>query len=173
MKKLFSTALFITLLSLATLAQAGDSDLSSGKYTLHAYTLSNGAPVDSKENLYIFTNAMDSAFNKDESYSHDSIEGINGERFQGITLKAAYAPTSTITFHSSIGLTNTSSDERLDYTERIGWELDLGMAYKFLDNFAYEVHFGYMDTGQLFTESNKYADIENITIVTNKLTMSF
>ena len=173
MRKLLSTFLLLAGLSFVANAQAADNSLQSGKYTLHAYTLSNGAPTGSQQNLYVFSKAMDSAFNKDESFAHHTIEGINGERFQGITLKAAYAPTSTITFHSSIGLTDTSTDERLDYTDRIGWELDLGMAYKFLDNFAYEVHFGYMDTGQLFTESNKYADIENITIVTNKLTMSF
>lgn len=173
MRTVLSTFLILAVISLVATAQAAENGLLSGKYTLHAYTLSNGAPIDSQENLYVFSKAMGSAFNKDESFAQHTIEGINGERFQGITLRAAYAPTSTITFHSSIGLTDTSTDERLDYTDRIGWELDLGMAYKFLDNFAYEVHFGYMDTGQLFTESNKYADIENITIVTNKLTMSF
>jgi hypothetical protein len=116
---------------------------------------------------------MNTAFNRDGDFPHTNLKAIDKNHFQGIALKAAYSPTSSITLHSSIGLTDTSNDERLDYTDRLGWELDLGMAYNFLGNFAYEIHFGYMDTGQLFTESNRYTDIEDITIVTNKLTMSF
>lgn len=183
MKTFFSTSLLALLLCLAVNVQAAGSGLQTGGYTLHAYTLSNGDPAYSQKdnsyntiafhNLYIFSNAMDTAFSRDSDFLNAGSPGINTDQYQGIALKAAYSPTSAITFHSSIGLTDTSSDERLDYTERLGWELDLGMAYKFLGKFAYEVHFGYMDTGQLFTESNRYADIEDITIVTNKLTMSF
>ena len=183
MKNILSTALLAVLLCLAVNAQAAGKDLQSGEYTLQAYTLTNGNPVISQKsnsyntvashNLYIFSSAMDTAFNRDGDFPHANLKAIDIDHFQGITLKAAYSPTSSITLHSSIGLTDTSNDERLDYTDRLGWELDLGMAYNFLDKFAYEIHFGYMDTGQLFTESNRYADIENITIVTNKLTMSF
>jgi hypothetical protein len=179
MKNIFSTVLFVFIFCLVANAQAAGGGPLTGEYTLHAYTLSNGDPVNTLKdnsyntvafhNLYIFSNAMDTAFSRDSDFLNTG----PGDRFQGIALKAAYSPTSAITFHSSIGFTDTSSDERLDYTDRLGWELDLGMAYKFLGNFAYEVHFGYMDTGQLFTESNRYADIEDITIVTNKLTMSF
>lgn len=183
MKNFFFTVLSALLLCLAANAQAAGGELQAGGYTLHAYTLSNGTPVDSQRNssydtiafhnLYIFSSAMDTAFNRDSDFLNANTASTNTNRYQGIALKAAYSPTSAITFHSSIGLTDTSSDERLDYSDRLGWELDLGMAYKFLGNFAYEVHFGYMDTGQLFTESNRYADIEDITIITNKLTMSF
>jgi len=183
MKNIFSTALLAILLCLAANAQAAGNDLQSGEYTLQAYTLTNGDPASSQKesnyntiafhNLYIFSDAMDTAFNRDGDFPHANLKAIDGTHFQGIALKAAYSPTSSITLHSSIGLTDTSSDERLDYTDRLGWELDLGMAYNFLGNFAYEIHFGYMDTGQLFTESNRYTDIEDITIVTNKLTMSF
>lgn len=181
MKILFSSILVAISFCLALNAQAAGEGLQTGGYTLQAYTLSNGSPVNSQKNksydtvtfhnLYIFSNAMDTAFNRDDNFSTYGSTTTN--QFQGIAIKAAYSPTSAITFHSSIGLTDTSSDERLDYTDRLGWELDLGMAYKFLGNFAYEVHFGYMDTGQLFTESNRYADIEDIAVVTNKLTMSF
>ncbi len=183
MKTLFSTTLLAVTLCFALNAQAAGEGLQSGEYTLHAYTLSNGTPASSQgtnaynniafHNLYIFSSAMDTAFSRDDGFQNNSLAHIDTDRYQGIALKAAYSPTSSITFHSSIGLTDTSSDERLDYTDRVGWELDLGMAYNFLGNFAYEVHFGYMDTGQLFTESNRYTDIEDITIVTNKLTMSF
>jgi len=183
MKNFFSTSLLALLLSLAVNAQAAGDELQTGGYTLRAYTLSNGDPVNAQKdssyntiafhNLYIFSSAMDTAFSRDSDFLSAGATGINNDRYQGIAIKAAYSPTSAVTFHSSIGLTDTSNDKRLDYTDRLGWELDLGMAYKFLGNFAYEVHFGYMDTGQLFIESNRYTDIEDITIVTNKLTMSF
>lgn len=55
----------------------------------------------------------------------------------------------------------------------MSWEINLGVAYQFFDNFAYEIHFGYMDTGDLYKDSAKFMDLEEITIVTNKLTMSF
>lgn len=183
MKNLFSIALVIFLLGLAVVAQAAEGETRNGGYTLQAYTLSNGnsATLESNSensdirlrNLYIFSDAMDTVLSRDEELFHKSYAGINEIPLQGMVLQAAYSPLSNITIHSSIGLSNTSADENLDYTERIGWELDLGVAYKFLNKFAYEVHFGYMDTGELFTESNRYTDVEDITIVTNKLTMSF
>ena len=183
MKNLFSIALVTFLLSLAVVAQAAERNTWTGGYTLQAYTLSNGNPVTlgsngesgdiRLHNLYIFSDAMDTVLSRDEELFHKSQAGINEIPFQGMVIQAAYSPLSNITIHSSIGLSNTSADENLAYTERVGWELDLGVAYKFLNKFAYEVHFGYMDTGELFTESNRYTDVKDITIVTNKLTMSF
>lgn len=183
MKKVFPIALVALFLSLGVVAQAAERVAWGDEYSLQAYTLSNGSPVTikassendtiGKNNLYIFSDAMDTVLNRDEDLFRKSRAGINAIPFQGVVIQAAYAPLSNITIHSSIGLSNTSADETLDYTDRLGWELDLGVAYKFLNKFAYEVHFGYMDTGELFTESNKYTDLKNITIVTNKLTMSF
>ena len=183
MKNIFSIALVTLLLSLGIVAQAAERDTWGEGYTLQAYTLSNGNSVtletdggssDIKlHNLFIFSDAMDTILNRDDDLFRKSHAGINAVPFQGMAIKAAYSPLSNITIHSSIGLSNTSVDETLAYTERLGWELDLGVAYKFLNKFAYEVHFGYMDTGELFTESNRYTDLKDITIVTNKLTMSF
>lgn len=183
MKHILSTALVTFLFSLGVVAQAAGIDAWGDGYTLQACTLSNGNPVTLQtkggssdirlHNLYIFPDAMDTVLNRDNDLFQKSQAGINAVPFQGMAIQAAYSPLSNITIHSSIGLSNTSTDETLDYTERLGWELNLGMAYKFLNKFAYEVHFGFMDTGELFTESNKYTDLKNITIVTNKLTMSF
>ncbi len=114
---------------------------------------------------------MDTVLNRDRSQL--GIAQINQKNFKGFAFKAAYAPTSDVTFHSAIGLTDTAEPTNSKYTDRVGWEVDLGMAYSFFNNFAYEVHFGYMDTGELFTRNNSLTDVDNITIVTNKLTMSF
>jgi len=153
---------------------AAGNDLLAGDFQLQAYTLKNGEPVveQKSDQLSLFSNAMDTVLNRDMTFT-DTLAAINNTNFQGVSIKAAYSPTANITLHSSVGLTDTSMDERIDYTERLGWELDLGVAYRFLNKFAYEVHFGYMDTGVLFTESDRYTDVGDIAIVTNKLTMSF
>ena len=116
---------------------------------------------------------MNTVLNREDTFLNNSAADINKGDYQGFAIRAAYAPTSAITFHSSIGLTDTLGNKELDYTDRVGWEVDLGMAYRFLNHFAYEVHFGYMDTGELFKESNSFTDVDDITIITNKLTMSF
>ncbi len=178
MKRTLSILLSLLFICIATGASAGDSSLKEGEYKLLAYTIKNGDSAlyssDNSSNnisfhsLYISPEAMGTVLN-----NGSSLEAINSSSYQGFAIKAAYAPTSDITFHSSLGLTDTQEDTDTAYTDRVGWELDLGLAYRFLNNFAYEVHFGYMDTGELFKESNSYTDIDNITIVTNKLTMSF
>ena len=38
---------------------------------------------------------------------------------------------------------------------------------------AYEVHFGYMDTGDLFQEVDTYSEVESILMISNQLTLSF
>jgi len=179
MKRIFSSFLILTLLCISTDAFAKGRLLQPGEYKLLVYTLNNGDSVsiqddeDRYHSLYIFPEAMDSLFNRDENYYATPGIGINEDHFQGLSLKAAYSPATDVTLLSSFGLTDTSSNKDLDYYQRLGWEIDLGIAYKFLNKFAYEVHFGYMDTGELFIESNRYTDVEDITIITNKLTMSF
>ena len=151
---------------------------------MFAYTLSSdqtGNQSSSNESksvsfhsLFISSEAMNTVLNREQySLSSPHIDINKTNDYQGFAFKAAYAPTSAITLHSSFGVTDTPAKQDIAYTDRVGWEVDLGVAYKFLNNFAYEVHFGYMDTGELFKESKSFTDIDDITIVTNKLTMSF
>ena len=179
MKQTFSIYLIFLFIFISISAHAEEKKLQQGEYKLLAYTLSNddsenypeyqAAKSISFHSLYISSEAMDTVLNRDES---NPLADMNKNNYQGFAIRAAYAPTAALTFHSSIGLTDNKNQE-LDYSDRVGWELDLGLAYKLFHNFAYEVHFGYMDTGELFKESNSYTDIDNITIIANKLTMSF
>ena len=183
MKKTLSALLVLFFFSIAINAHAGKNGFLPGEYKLIAYTLSNGSSdihPDSNSSksvsfhsLYISPDAMNTVLNREEIFLGDPQVNINKSSYQGFAIRAVHAPTPDITFHSSIGLTDTVENKAIDYTDRVGWEIDLGLAYKFLNNFAYEVHFGYMDTGELFRESNSFTDVDNITIVTNKLTMSF
>lgn len=181
MKRLLLPLLVFMLLFIGSSAQGGQQELKQGEYKLFAYTLSSGnsdtyseissAKSISFNTLYISPKAMDTVLNRDRSAL--GAAQINQKIYQSFAFKAAYAPTSDITFHSAIGLTDAADTTDKKYTDRVGWEVDLGLAYSFFKNFAYEVHFGYMDTGELFTQSNSLTDVDNITIVTNKLTMSF
>ena len=183
MKKSLQTILILICFSIASNAHAGGDDFLPGKYKIIAYTLSDGnsntfpgsnsSKSISFHSLYISPAAMDTVLNREENFPGDSLINKNKSSYRSFAIRAAYTPTPSLTFHSAVGLTDTMDIRNIDYKDRVGWEVDLGIAYKFLNNFAYEVHFGYMDTGELFRESNTLTDVDNITIVTNKLTMSF
>ncbi|MEA2085133.1 MAG: hypothetical protein U9O82_13030 [Thermodesulfobacteriota bacterium] len=68
-------------------------------------------------------------------------------------------------------------DERED---DYGWEIDVGVAYKLLDNLTYSLNIGYLDTGDFFAvaydaagDSYETDDTNDILLVTNTLTMEF
>ena len=91
-----------------------------------------------------------------------------------IALAAQYNATQNISLLGAFGLTrNLWTPDIENYESESGWEANLGVIYKLLNNFSYEMHFGYMDTGNLFTERSSYSDVESIIMVSNRLTMSF
>lgn len=94
------------------------------------------------------------------------------ETIKGFAIAAEYNATSNFTVQGALGFTQNRWDVSTLGNET-SWEANLGLVYKFLDNLSYEIHFGYMETGDLFKERSTYSDIENIIMVSNKLTMSF
>ncbi len=183
MKKALNTILVLACICISTSAHAADDAYLPGEYKVIAYTLSDGESAlgssahSSKSisfhSLYISPVAMDTVLNREALLPGESPSYIPNTSYRSFALRGAYSPTSNLSFHSAIGVTDTIDAKNIAYKDRVGWEVDLGMAYRFLNNFAYELHFGYMDTGELFRESNTLTDVDNITIVTNKITMSF
>ena len=95
--------------------------------------------------------------------------GING-----IALSASFDATQKISLQGAFGLTrNLWAPDSINYESESSWEANLGVIYKLLDNLSYELHFGYMDTGDIFTDRSSYTDVENIIMISNKLTMGF
>lgn len=90
----------------------------------------------------------------------------------GFAISAEYQPLSKFLVQGTFGMTRNNWNPGLDEHES-SWEANLGLVYRLLDNLNYEVHFGYMETGDLFRERNSYSDVENIIMVSNKLSMSF
>ncbi|WP_419175653.1 hypothetical protein [Desulfosediminicola sp.] len=94
------------------------------------------------------------------------------EPIKGFAIAAEYSATANFTVQGALGF--AQNRWQTDQVSNEGsWEANLGLVYKFLDNLSYEIHFGYMETGDLFKERSTYSDIENIIMVSNKLTMSF
>ena len=93
---------------------------------------------------------------------------------RGIAIAAQFNASNKVAILGAFGLTeNMWSPDSINYENESSWEANLGVMYKLLDNLSYEVHFAYMDTGDLFTERSSYSDVESIIMVSNRLTMSF
>lgn len=93
---------------------------------------------------------------------------------KGIALSARIKATEKISLQGAFGITrNLWTPDNVEYENESSWEANLGFIYKLVNNLSYEIHLGYMDTGDLFTDQASYTDVENIIMVSNRLTMSF
>ena len=93
---------------------------------------------------------------------------------KGIALSAQFEATEKISLLGAFGITrNLWTPDNVEYANESSWEANLGIIYKLVSNLSYELHFGYMDTGDLFSNHSSYSDVENIIMVSNQLTMSF
>ena len=86
---------------------------------------------------------------------------------------ADIAATPDLSLRGTIGIAKNRWGASLDRDYTSSWEANLGVIYKLFNNIRYEIHFGYMETGDLFKERNTYKDVESIIMISNKLTMSF
>jgi len=93
---------------------------------------------------------------------------------RGIALSAEFDATKKVSVLGAFGITrNLWAPDSVDYENESSWEANLGVVYRLLDNLSFELHFGYMDTGDLFTDRSSYTGVENIIMISNKVTMSF
>jgi hypothetical protein len=103
----------------------------------------------------------------DETAPHSS-------NISSIALSAQFDATHNISVQGSFGLTrNLWTPELMGSVNGSSWEANLGVIYKLLNNLSYELHFGYMDTGDLFSDRSSYSDVENIIMISNQLSLSF
>jgi hypothetical protein len=93
---------------------------------------------------------------------------------QGFAVSADFHATQSLAFRGVIGITKSGMDASMKSTDfDSSWEANLGVVYKLFNNFSYELHFGFMDTGDIFKKNNAYSDVESIVMISNQLTMSF
>jgi hypothetical protein len=91
----------------------------------------------------------------------------------GMAIAAEYLATPDLAFHGAIGVTTMNWDNFGGSEPNSSWEANLGLVYNIFNSLTYEVHFGYMDTGDLFQQMPSYSDIDTIIMVSNQLTLSF
>ena len=63
------------------------------------------------------------------------------------------------------------ADEDFGLDNKIGWEIDLGMSYKLVDNLTYTAGIGYMNPGEMLDDV--MGDTNNIFAVVHSLTMTW
>ncbi|SDO76390.1 hypothetical protein [Desulforhopalus singaporensis] len=90
-----------------------------------------------------------------------------------VALSARFTATENFSFEGAFGVTRNHRPFQLDKDNKAGWEADVGLIYRLVENLSYELHLGYMDTGDLFVDKSTYSDIENIIMISNRLTLSF
>ena len=99
----------------------------------------------------------------------DLVQGM----VQGFAVSADYNATPRLAFRGVIGITKNVNDTSVSLGFDSSWEANVGVIYRLFNNFSYEMHLGFMDTGDLFKNSSAYHDVENIVMINNQLTMSF
>ncbi|PIE65419.1 MAG: hypothetical protein CSA26_03605 [Desulfobacterales bacterium] len=107
------------------------------------------------------------------SYTTDLSTGTSLSAPHGFAVAAEYLATPNLAFHGAIGVTKGNWDANASLETESSWEANIGIVYKFFNSMVYEVHFGYMDTGDVFQETSAYTDVDSIIMISNQLTMSF
>ncbi|MDR3088625.1 MAG: hypothetical protein LBU39_02270 [Desulfobulbaceae bacterium] len=99
--------------------------------------------------------------------------GSNIDAVEGFAIAARFEAGKSFAFKGAFGVTHNVWSDDLKAENRSSWEANLGVIYSLLPNLNYELHLGYMDTGDVFKNRSEYSDIENIIMISNKLTLSF
>ncbi len=179
---------FQTILALLLLCQTSllfGEDLSThSAYKVTSYHLGaitdyqkNGASVAAWDFTPLFiTNSTSDILNSEhqKSVSFGGVVPGSQSHLSSVALSAQFDATEKISFQGAFGVTrNLWTPDLFDSMNGSSWEANLGVVYKLLNNISYELHFGYMDTGDLFNNQSSYSDVESIIMISNQLTLSF
>lgn len=92
---------------------------------------------------------------------------------RGFAIAAEYLATPGLAFHGAIGVTDGSWDADSALNTESSWEANIGVVYRLFNSLSYQIHFGYMETGDLFKQAETYSEVESIIMISNQLTLSF
>lgn len=150
-------------------------------YTITGYSFDSDAVSESDSGLLfetsrfkplMITNVTSDIFGENPFSS--SLDAASSPMVpHGFAIAAEYLPTPSLAFHGAIGVTRGAWDDAASSDLQSSWEANIGVVYNFFNSLSYEVHFGYMDTGDLFQQVDTYSEIDSIIMVSNQLTLSF
>jgi hypothetical protein len=167
-----------TLLMLLGSAMFGSAANLDGhmKYTIVSYSFNidgNEALLDNDSQDLLITGSQRDLLN--ESMKNSADYGIADAKptTDIFAVSAEFEATPELSLHGALGFSKNKQDFTFDPEYNASWEANVGIIYKLFNNIRYEVHFGYMETGDLFKEKNSYTDVESIIMISNQLSMSF
>lgn len=138
-----------------------------------AYSV-NGGTGNDFEPLYVLTGAKTSLLNND--MGSNNIYGVAARTagVHGLVAAADFQATEDLGLHGALGWAK-AADEVQGVDSDYGWEVDLGASYKLLDNLTYNLHFGYLASGDFFKLGSTAPglDTNDITLLYNNLSMTF
>lgn len=183
MKSIILPAIIAILLSFQSGIVFGEDNYTHSAYRVTSYDLGSlkgfanrgMSPISDNSSPLFITEATADALSSEEQITvslGDTEPDILG--ISSIALSAQFNATDKISIQGSFGVTrNLWTPDLADSLNGSSWEANLGIIYKLLNNLSYELHFGYMDTGDLFIDQSSYSDVENIIMINNKLSLSF
>ena len=181
--KNLSTFIAVTYILIFSGSLASAADLSSDHelYRIVSYSFNTKDSVDETGNIkksnrfepLMITRTKTDIISSQPNQG-DQLPFATGKKiFQSFAVVADYQATAKLGFHGVIGVTKNTMDTSAKLKFDSSWEANIGVTYKLFNNFSYEMHFGFMDAGDLFKNSNAYRDVESIVMINNQLTMSF
>jgi len=181
MKKLFFFLAVFWGIAVTT-ATASAADLNDHElYKIVTYSFNSSNNLDEKgavKKMNRFDPLMITRTKADiisgQPYDQDQFAFNTGKTLaQGFAVSADFHASPNLALRGIIGITKSGMDTTQKSNYDSSWEANLGVIYKLFNNFSYEMHFGFMDTGDLFKKNNAYSDVESIVMISNQLTMSF
>ncbi|HIJ79766.1 MAG: hypothetical protein OEY01_13610 [Desulfobulbaceae bacterium] len=149
------------------------------------YVYASGDEAGGTDNeAFMGTSGLGKDFNPLLILTGDDTGLLNGDTFAAdadmvddgvhmIGLFANYKASDKLTLNAAIAYAMADEEKIANQDDDYGVEYNVGAAYKLLDNLTYEVHLGYLDTGDYFQEGVSGQALHNVTLLTNSLTMTF
>ncbi|MBU1417773.1 MAG: hypothetical protein KKD01_09980 [Proteobacteria bacterium] len=135
-----------------------------------AYSRSSGTGADF-EPLYVLTGSKTSILNNDMGSDNPYGVAARAAGAHGFVAAADFQATEKLGLHGAFGYVY-AADEMAGYENDYGYEFDAGASYKLLDNLTYNLHFGYLSTGDFFKMGTN-VETNDITLLYNNLSMTF
>ncbi len=138
-----------------------------------AYSSGKGSGNDF-EPLYVLTGTKTSILNNDIGGATVNGAAARTAGVHAIVLSADFQATEKLSLHGAFGWAE-AADEMAGWDSDYGYELDAGLGYKLLDNLTYNLHFGWLATGDFFKGANPApgVDANDVTVLYNNLSMRF
>ena len=180
--KILALPLFVSLVASSAMAMAPEAPNpeTHSAYRVTTYSLGNITDFDSAiairpqdyEPLMI-TGAASDILSGQQRFNPLAQSGSNPEAVEGFAIAARFEAGKSLAVKGVFGMAHNMWSDAPKAENRSSWEANLGVIYSLFPNLNYELHLGYMDTGDLFKNRNEYSDVESIIMINNKLTLSF